>query len=73
MIVGIAMFGILTSSLGDWFRRPRRLRDSIVGGNEDNRALTAIEMRKLLEEQNLAYQKSIAELTEKINRLEQKI
>jgi voltage-gated potassium channel len=73
MIVGIAMFGIFTSTLGDWFRRPRQLRDSQKGSNEENSAVTVEEMRKLLEEQNLEYQRSIAELTEKINELEQKI
>ena len=73
MIVGIAMFGIFTSSLGDWFRRPRRLRDSKGGINQSDRPVTAKEMRQMLEEQNAAYQKSIAELSEKINELEQKI
>jgi voltage-gated potassium channel len=73
MIVGIAMFGIFTSTLGDWFRRPRRLRDAREGINQNDRAVTAVEMRQLLEEHNLAYQKSIAELSEKLNKLEQKI
>ncbi len=73
MIVGIALFGVFTSALSDWIRRPRRLRDAQGGINQNDGAVTAVEMRQLLEEQNLAYQKSIAELSDKISRLEQKI
>jgi voltage-gated potassium channel len=73
MIVGIGMFGVFTSTLGDWFRRPRKLRGSQQGNRDEDKPVTIAEMRKLLEAQNVAYQKSIAELTDKLNMLEKKI
>jgi voltage-gated potassium channel len=72
MVVGIALFGIFTSSLSDWFRHPRRLREAQQKQEDENRAVTVAEMRQLLNQQNQAYQESIAELTAKISNLEEK-
>jgi voltage-gated potassium channel len=72
MVVGIAMFGIFTSTLSDWFRRPRRLREANKKNEDENRAVTVAEMRQLLEKQSEVYQKSIAELAEKLNHLDGK-
>ena len=70
MIVGIAMFGIFTSALSDWFRRPHRLREDNKGKEEQDRPVTVAEMRQLLEQQSQIYQKGIAELAEKLDNLE---
>ena len=72
MVVGIAMFGIFTSSLSNWFRHPRRLREAQQKQEDENRAVTVAEIRQLLEQQGQAYQKSIAELSEKLSNLEDK-
>jgi len=72
MIIGIAMFGIFTSSLSDWFRNPRRLRESRNKQEDEDRAVTVAEIRQLLEQQNQVYQNSIAELAEKLDKLEDK-
>lgn len=72
MIVGIGIFGVLTSTLSDWFRRPRRLRKAQRKADQEHRTVTLAEMRQLLEEQSQVYQKGIAELAEKINALERK-
>jgi voltage-gated potassium channel len=72
MIVGIAMFGVFTSALSDWFRRPRRQREARAAKKEENRAVTVAEMRQLLDQQSQAYQKSIDELAEKLTDLEEK-
>ena len=72
MVVGIGMFGIFTSSLGDWFRRPRREREARAAKKEENRAVTVAEMRQLLDQQSQVYQKSIDELAEKLSNLEEK-
>lgn len=66
MIIGIGMFGIFTSTLGDWFRRPRRLRKNQEKKEDENRAVTVAEMRELLEQQRQTYQNSIDELAEKL-------
>lgn len=70
MVIGIGLFGIFTSSLGNWFRRPRRNPDSQTEKEDENRAVTVAELRQLLEQQSQTYQKSIAELAEKLNELE---
>jgi len=72
MVVGIAMFGIFTSTLSDWFRRPRRLRETHKKKEDENRAVTVAEMRQLLDQQSQVYQKSIAELTKKLSDLDGK-
>lgn len=72
MIVGIAMFGIFTSALSDWFRRPRRQREAREAKEEENRAVTVAEMRQLLDQQSQVYQNSIDELADKLSNLEEK-
>jgi len=72
MVVGIAMFGVFTSALSDWFRRPRRLREAQQKKEDEDHAVTVSEMRQLLDEQSQVYQKSIDELAEKLNDLEGK-
>lgn len=72
MVVGIAMFGIFTGTLSEWFRRPRRLRNAQKKDQEENRAVTVSEMRQMLEQQSQAYQISIAELVKKVDNLGQK-
>ncbi len=70
MIVGIAMFGIFTSTLSDWFRRPRRIRSESQGTEDSNRAVTVAEMNRLIEQQNRTLQRSIDELTQKLKKFE---
>ncbi len=72
MVVGIGMFGIFTSTLGDWFRRPRKQSEARAAKEEENRAVTVAEMRQLLDQQSQVYQKSIDELAEKLSNLEEK-
>jgi voltage-gated potassium channel len=72
MVIGIAMFGIFTSALSDWFRNPRRLRESLREQEDEDRAVTVDEIRQLLEQQNQVYQNSIAELAEKLDELAEK-
>jgi len=72
MVVGIAMFGIFTSTLSDWFRSPHKLRETRKKNEEENRAVTVAEMRQLLDQQSQAYQKSITELTEKLSNFDKK-
>jgi voltage-gated potassium channel len=70
MLVGIAMFGILTSTLSDWFRRPRRLREA--HRDKENRTLTVAEVQELLDQQSQIFQKNFDELAEKISSIEKK-
>ena len=71
MIIGIAMIGIVSSVLSDWFRRPRKIREAKLKQEEENRAVTVAEMRQLLDQQSQAYQKSISELVEKLDNLKE--
>lgn len=72
MIVGIAMFGIFTSTLSDWFRRPRRKRKEEGDEKVKQRAITLSEMQQLLDQQSLVLQSRIDRLEEKLSQLENK-
>jgi voltage-gated potassium channel len=72
MIVGIAMFGVLTSALSDWFRPTQRIRQQRDDKQVEAQTITADEMRELLEQQNAILQKKIDELADKLNQLEGK-
>ena len=69
MVVGIGLFGIFTSSLGDWFRQPRRRREEEKQKLNNEHMISEARIRELLEQQQLAYQKSIDDLAKKLDDL----
>ncbi len=68
MIVGIGLFSVITGFLVDWFQSPKRLVSHPAPGKNEQDPIT--EMRRIIDEQEQAYQATIAELRKRLSEME---
>ena len=73
MILGIALFSVITGSLAEWFRGRQLQPASRQSGEVPATATAVAEIRDLLEQQMEMHQQSIAELKGKIIELEERL
>ena len=73
MILGLALFSVITGSLAEWFRG-RQLQPALERGGEAPATATAVaEIKHLLEQQMELHQQTVAELKGRIIELEQRL
>ena len=74
MVIGVAMFSVLTSYLAQAFIRPRREKDEYqqvgVDQSPDDAQSSIATIKQLLDQQESAHSASMAEVREKLNALE---
>jgi voltage-gated potassium channel len=72
MVIGIGMFGVITSYLTDWFRKrkPTRAAASYAGVVDANVETVLLEARELIERHDQAHQAGLAEIKAKLASLE---
>jgi voltage-gated potassium channel len=79
MTAGVALFSVLTSFVSDWFRRPRKVEEKAEKSLIEGKVVPASQqdkikhIRRLLDEHEIANQRSLAELRQQLEEVERMV